>query len=187
MKAEFDAIFKFQINQPVRHKGDTKNDYSADMGLLVLERHLIESEDADNNRTYEKAYVCRMIRFSGSGDLARFQERELMSIADHTKEQLDRQQESNEMRNDCKMVEKEIMQIFDVTKEDYLYEIVNGTPDTSKKFRWSGFKIDDTGATLLVTESLFTASTRNPSGNELKVKRESREWTAKNQFQKVTQ
>lgn len=80
--ATFNTIFKYKINDEVMHRGDTKS-YTADMGLLVLNRVLIESEDDESNKIYERFYHCRMIRFSGSGDIAKFSEKELMSIGEY--------------------------------------------------------------------------------------------------------
>jgi hypothetical protein len=178
----FNLQFKFKINDSVRHRGDNhKRD--SDMGLLVLERHLIESLDAEDKVTYERSYVCRMIRWSGSGDLARFNERELISVADHDAQKIKEDVEHDSMRRSAKMVEREIMEYFGISKEDYLYEIVNGVPDDTKKFRMSGFSQDESGIKLFVTESIFTAANRKAEGQKLEAER--REWTSKDQFVKV--
>lgn len=43
LKQVFESNFKFEIGQTVHHKADTHK-YDNDMGVLVLERVLIESE-----------------------------------------------------------------------------------------------------------------------------------------------
>jgi len=117
----FDGKFKFQINQSLRHKGDSKESYSADMGLLVLERHIIESEDDDGNRLYERAYVCRTIQFSGSGQLMRFSEKELMTVEEHEIERENVKAQSQKMRNEVRQMQKEVYEAFGISEESVIY------------------------------------------------------------------
>ncbi len=174
LKTIFEQNFKFAINEEVRHKGDTKS-YTADMGLLVLQRVLTESEDDNNNQIYERFYHCRMIKFSGSGEIARFSEKELMTIKEYEEKKLKDDFERTQMREDAKRVEKEIMELFDITKEDYVFLIKNGKPDKSKKFRMSGFHISGEGIKILLRESLLTVNNED-------VKRESVEVLSKGDF-----
>lgn len=179
LSAMFSETFKFSINEEVRHRGDTKA-YTADMGLLVLQRVITQSEDDSENNTYERFYHCRMIRFSGSGDIARFSEKELMSIKEYEEKKMKDDFERDSMRQDAKRVEKEVMELFGVTKEDYLYlKDVSGQIDKSKKFRMTGFGIEEKTVKLFLTESLMTAS-KNDS-----VKREHKEVKSKDEFEKV--
>lgn len=175
----FADTFKFLINQEVRHRGDTKQ-YTADMGLLVLQRCIIESEDDNNNKTYERFYHCRMIRFSGSGDVARFSEKELISIKEYEEKKMKDDFEREQMRQDAKRVEKEVMELFGVTKDDYLYlKDENGNVDKSKRFRMSGFAIDEKGVRLHLRESLMTAAKND------EVKRDSKDISSKDDFVKA--
>jgi len=180
IQALFNDKFKFKINEEVRHRGDTKG-YSADMGLLVLKRILLESQDTEENFIYERHYHCRMIRFSGSGDIATFIEKELMSIQEYTEKKVQDEFETNQHRNEAKRVEAEVLELFDVTKEEYLYlKDEAGNVDKSKKYRMTGFSIDETGVKMSLTESIITAS------NNEKVKREQRYVSSKDEFEKVT-
>lgn len=111
----FKDLFKFEVHQDVRHKGDTKS-HMADMGLLVLERRIIETEDDDGNKIYNRQYVCRMTRFSGSGDLAAFKESELMSIEEYNVLSIKRENQRNEQRDKLRQMEKEIYTYFGVAK-----------------------------------------------------------------------
>jgi hypothetical protein len=120
-----------------------------------------------------------MIRFSGSGDIGRFSERELQSIEEYKDKKLKSELENIEMRNEARQVEKEIMELFEINKEDYVYLIKNGEVDRSKKFRMCGFKTIDGIIELLLTESLLTA------GNNDKVKRDSAWVSSKDQFVKI--
>lgn len=183
MKEVFNQQFKFKMNERVRHKGDTHK-YDADMGLLIIQRELVEQLNSDGESIFERYYVCRMIRWSGSGDLGRFKETEIMNVDDYNELKHKEDSERDDMRRQGRMIEKEIMEIFGVSKEDYLHEVVDGKPDTNKKFRITGFKTDDKGIAVYATESLFTAQSRTGEGK--KVEPEKREWFSKSQFQKVS-
>ncbi len=174
LKNVFSENFKFEINEEVRHRGDTKS-YTADMGLLILQRVLIESEDDSEKHTYERVYHCRMIRFSGSGDIARFSEKELMSIKEYEEKKIKDDFERNQMREDAKKVEKEVMELFDITKEDYVFLLKDGEADKTKKFRLSGFHISNEGIKLILRESLLTVKNED-------VKRDSVEVLSKGEF-----
>jgi hypothetical protein len=182
MKELFEQQFKFRMNERVRHKGDTHK-YDADMGLLIIQRELVEQLNSDGESCFERYYVCRMIRWSGSGDLGRFKETEIMNVEDYNNLKIQEDSDRDDMRRQGRMIEKEIFEIFGVNKEDYLYEVINGTPDTTKKFRVTGFKNDDKGVAIYATESLFTAQSRTGEGK--KIEAEKREWFSKSQFQKV--
>lgn len=180
IQSMFNETFKFSINDEVRHKGDTKG-YTADMGLLVLKRVLIESQDDDGGFNYERFYHCRMIRFSGSGDMAQFSEKELMSIKEYTEKKVKDEFEMNQHRDESKRVEKEVMELFNITKEDYVHlKDESGNTDTTKKYRMTGFSIDQHGTKLSLTESLMTAS-KNEN-----VKREQKYVSSKDEFVKVS-
>jgi len=176
----FDGKFKFQINQSLRHKGDSKESYSADMGLLVLERHIIESEDDDGNRLYERAYVCRTIQFSGSGQLMRFSEKELMTVEEHEIERENVKAQSQKMRNEVRQMQKEVYEAFGISEESVIYlNDSEGNALTDKKFRVSGFSNGDGEISISLREMLMSLD-KKPSGEYVKV-------TSKNQFQLVTQ
>lgn len=116
----FDSLFKFAVNQELRHKGDTK-EYSNDMGLLVLHRIISESVDDDGNRQFSRFYHCRMIRFSGSGEIAQFSEKELISIPEYLALQIERKQESEDMRENAQQIQSDVYKAFGVTKASRVY------------------------------------------------------------------
>lgn len=114
----FNEQFKFSLNQEVRHKGDSKIGLGNgnDMGLLVLVRELEESSDDDGNVHYSRYYICRMIRYSGSGDIAKFKESELMSIQEYTLKQIQDAQQHEDILNNTKMMTQEIFDSFGVRR-----------------------------------------------------------------------
>jgi hypothetical protein len=174
LKTMFDQNFKFSSNETVRHRADTKS-ITADMGLLILQRVLVESLDDENNSVYERFYHCRMIKFSGSGEVARFSEKELMSLKEYEENKMKEDFERNQMRQDAKRVEEEVMELFDIEKEDYVYLIKEGQPDKSKKYRMSGFHVSNEGIKLSLRESLLTV-------NNQEVQRERVEVSSKDEF-----
>lgn len=135
----FNKQFKFSINQELRHKGDSKGSFQSDMGLLVLERHLIEECDDDGNVQFTRNYVCRMIRFSGSGDIARFKESELMSIYDFNKKVVQEEQEREDMRNEAYAVKQEVFKSFGVNRGTEVYLKNGDVVDTASIYKVTGF------------------------------------------------
>jgi hypothetical protein len=176
----FDSKFKFQINQSLRHKGDSKEAFSSDMGLLVLERHVIETEDDDGNRLYERSYVCRSIQFSGSGQLIRFSEKELMTVEEHEVERERVKEQGQRMRNEVRQMQKETYAAFGITEETILYlKDVDGNVDETKKYRVSGFSSGDGELSISLREMLMSLD-KKPQHEYIKV-------TSKDQFQIVNQ
>jgi hypothetical protein len=148
----FNRLFKFQVGQQLRHKGDTK-DYSADMGLLVTARVLVEQKDDDNSVTFRREYHCRMIRFSGSGEIAAFREHELMTVEEYTQQKVQDEAERNRMRNEVKQTEKEIHEAFGVDFSTRVYlKDANGNVDKSSVFRYSGFSFTNGKPEMTLTE-----------------------------------
>lgn len=84
-KELFDSQFKFQVNQSVKHRGDTKEKHVSDLGLLILNRVIIEELDDDGESRFNRMYQCRVLRFSGSGDVISFKESELMSEEEYVR------------------------------------------------------------------------------------------------------
>jgi hypothetical protein len=117
LKQIFDELFKYKNTESLRHRGDNKNSYSTDMGLLVLHRSIIEDVDDEGNQTFERVYHCRVVRFSGSGEIMSFKERELMSMAEYHEAQLNEEKSRNEMRQEMKRTEAEIFNAYGVNKE----------------------------------------------------------------------
>jgi len=150
----FDQLFKFKTGQDVRHKGDSKS-HSADLGLLILHRLIYESVDDNGDHKYERYYVCRMIRFSGSGETAQFRETELLSIQEYEMEVLHREDDRNHMRAEMRSAQNEIHALFKVTSGTLLY-LKNelGEVDKLKKYRVSGWSKGDGRPTISVTEVL---------------------------------
>jgi hypothetical protein len=150
----FDSTFKYQVGQQLRHRGDTK-DYSTDMGLLVLSRIMIESKDDDNSVTYRREYHCRVVRFSGSGDVMAFKEHELMTIEEYTTQNVKDEADRNRMRNEVKQVEKEVFEVFGVTPESKLFlKDASGNVDKSAVYRPTGFEFKEGTPGLHLTEVL---------------------------------
>ena len=139
----FNEQFKFNLNQEVRHKGDNKNAMSSDMGLLVLRRSLEENSDDDGNVHYTRNYICRMIRFSGSGDLAQFKESELLTMEEYNKMTIKAEQEREDMRNEMYATKQEIFKSFGVNRGTEVYikriEGEKAVVDKSSIYKVTGF------------------------------------------------
>lgn len=171
----FNENFKYEVNQQLRHRGDSKG-YSADMGLLVLHRLMYESCDDDGNKTYARYYVCRLVKFSGSGETAQFQEKELMTIEDYERQRMKDEADRNRMRNEVRQIQKEVYSAFGVSEEDYLkLKDENGKLIEDKKFRLSGFSLADNVPKITVREVLQSL--------DRKIDNPSKELTSKDQFE----
>jgi hypothetical protein len=176
LQSVFNNLFKYQVSQELRHRGDTKS-FTADMGLFVNSRVLVETVDDDGNKLYERLYICRVIRFSGSGEQFQFREKELMTIEEYTIKQVHDNEERNQMQNNARQTEKEIYAAFGVTKDTHVYmkdEFGNVLKD--KKFRPSGFSLMNEKMELSLTEVITTTE---------KVERERKTVTSKDQFQVI--
>lgn len=138
-KELFDSQFKFMINQEVRHKGDTKNGHSSDMGLLVLSRFLAEDVDDDGNTHFHKHYQCRMIRFSGSGDTQNFIEKELLSMKEYNEKMIDQEDERNWMRQQMKDTGESIFALFGVKRYTEVYLKKDGVVDKTATYKVTGW------------------------------------------------
>lgn len=138
-KQLFNEQFKFALNLEVRHKGDNKHGMSSDMGLLILRRNLEENSDDDGNIHFTRNYICRMIRFSGSGDLAQFKESELMTISEYNERAVKEDQEREEMRNDMYATRQEIFKSFGVQRGTEVYLKNGESIDKSNVYKVTGF------------------------------------------------
>lgn len=155
----FNEQFKFKLNQEVRHKGDNKNGNSSDMGLLILQRHLEEECDDDGNSHFVRNYVCRMIRFSGSGDLAKFKESELMTITDYNIRAIKDEQEREEMRNEMYNSQKEIFDSFGVKRGTEVYLKNGDNVDKENIYKVSGYSTDKNETLLHLRKALGEGKT----------------------------
>lgn len=136
----FDRQFKFQCGQTLRHKGDKKEYGSNDVGILVLARNLSQ-EINENSLIFERTYHCRMIAFSGSGQIINFREHELQTIEEWQLNSVSQEVERNLMRNDMNRLEDDILKQFDLSKHDRFYlKDSTGQVDKAKEFRMNGFK-----------------------------------------------
>lgn len=183
----FNDKFKFQLSQQLRHKGDSKGrHFDADCGLLVLARVVEESiQSGTLEPIYELTYHCRSIQFSGSNQIHKFYEHELMSMEEFNEQRIRDENWREEMKADMRRAEKEIMELFEVTKDDYLYLKKDGVVDKSKKYRvtgWGtgGFQHD--GPHLQLTESILTAN-KDPESD--KIQRERPTVKSKDDFEKA--
>lgn len=138
MKELFDSKFKFKINQELRHKGDSKHSFSADMGLLVLERHIEEVQDDDGNRIFRRCYICRLIRFSGSGDLARFAEQELIDLEEHNKKSAERESMMEETRRSFKLLKDKVFKNLGIKRGAKIYLKKDGKLDKTSVYTVDG-------------------------------------------------
>ncbi len=136
LKSIFEDLFKFKYNESVKHKGDNKGNMSSDMGLLILHRELVEVVNDENIHTYEKHYYCRVIRFSGSGDIMRFKENELMSIREYDEEQIKNEFERNAMRDEMRKIQQEVYKAFGVDKNS----ILKLKAEPEKEYSVTGFQ-----------------------------------------------
>jgi hypothetical protein len=135
----FQSVFRFGIDAQVRHKADTKDKHgiSADMGMLVIKRFIVEAMTGDGDITYEKMYQCRLIKYSGSGDVVTFNEHELMSIQEWMEESVKQENEFKEIREIQRDVEKLVYGKFNVQKGEE-FKLKNKPPEC--RFKASGFK-----------------------------------------------
>ncbi len=138
-KQLFNQQFKFALNLEVRHKGDNKHGMSSDMGLLVLRRVLDENSDDDGNVHFTRNYICRMIRFSGSGDLAQFKESELMTIEEYNKRAVEEEQQREDMRNDMHTTKQEVFNSFGVQRGTEVYLKKGDVLDKGNIYKVTGF------------------------------------------------
>lgn len=167
-KELFDSQFKFKINDDVRHKGDSKGDsFSSDLGLLVLSRTLEEAADDDGNCHYLRIYVCRMIKFSGSGDLARFKESELMTMEEYNRKKIYDEQQREDMRNQMYASKKAIFASFGVQKGTEVYLKINEIVDKTKVYAVSGYSTGKDDGTYLI---LRMEAGEGKTCNEVRVK-----------------
>ncbi len=174
-KLLFDEMFKYKNNQELRHRGDSKS-YSADMGLLVLHRLIHESVDDDGKKQYERSYVCRLVKFSGSGEVAQFREKELITIQEYERNSLEREADRNRMRNEVRQTQREIYDAFGVKEEDYFrLKDTNGNIIDDKKYRVTGFSMSEGTAKITIRESLTSL--------DKKVEAETKEITSKEQLE----
>ena len=134
----FDELFKYQGNQELRHKGDTKGSI-ADMGLFVLSRYLVETTDDDGKKLYERSYMCRMVKFSGSGETAHFREKELMTVDEYNQRSTEEETKRNRRREEARQIQDEIYKAFGVDERTELYLKKDGKVDKSVIYKVSGF------------------------------------------------
>jgi|JI10StandDraft_1071094.scaffolds.fasta_scaffold21316_13 hypothetical protein len=172
----FNTQFKFSLNEEVRHKGDNKHGMSSDMGLLILRRILEENSDDDNNVHFTRNYICRMIRFSGSGDLAQFKESELLTVKEYNERAVKDEQEREYMRNDIYNVTKEIFDSFGVKRSTEIYLKNGEIIDKENVYKVTGFKQDGDGTMLIARmvagEGKTTDEVRIKSKSEFVLKSE---------------
>ena len=135
----FNEQFRFEINQEVRHRADFKANFSSDLGLLVIQRVLEEQSDDDGNVNFSRMYTCRLIRFSGSGDLARFKESELMTIEEYNRKAVLEEQEREDMRNEMYETKKEIFASFGVKRGTEVYLKDGDNIDKTFVYKVTGF------------------------------------------------
>lgn len=173
----FDKLFKFTIGQQLRHKGDTK-DYTADMGLLVIARVLIQSQDEPDSLKFERVYHCRMLRFSGSGDINSFKEHELINIEEYTKQKVKDEAERKRMRDEVRVLQTEVEQAFGVNENQRVYlKGEDGAPDKSRTYRVTGFEFKEGRPSLYLTEVLMSL--------DKKIERETKTVSSKDEFEIV--
>ncbi|MDB5240914.1 MAG: hypothetical protein JWP57_1539 [Spirosoma sp.] len=147
IESVFDTLFKFSVGQELRHKGDSK-DRIADMGLLVLKRVMFENQDDDGNRGFERAYHCRLVKYSGSGEIGQFSERELLTVDEYDQEVADREQKQTERREKMRVLQEDIYKAFGVTKHSRI--TLKSDPET--QYRVSGWGTGKDGSRLHLTE-----------------------------------
>lgn len=132
----FNKVFRFKVGDSVRHKADTK-DWSADMGLLVTARYLMEERgDGNNEIIFKRLYECRMIKFAGSGERGHFREHELMTLDEYAEFQSQQRERTSEIQNESRQTQKEVYNAFGVTKDTHVR--LKSDP-TGKEYRPCGY------------------------------------------------
>ena len=136
----FDQQFKFQVGQTLRHKGDKKEYGANDVGVFVLAL-VMQQELHDNSLIFERSYHCRIIAFSGSGQIFNFKEHELQTIQEWQQSAVNQEVERNMLRSDCTQLEGDILNQFGLSKQDRFYlKNSDGEVDNTKEFRMNGFR-----------------------------------------------
>lgn len=174
-KQLFNEQFKFALNLEVRHKGDNKHGMSSDMGLLVLRRVLEENSDDDGNVHFTRNYICRMIRFSGSGDLAQFKESELMTIEEYNRRAVEEEQQREDMRNDMYATKQEVFNSFGVKRGTEVYLKNGDTVDKENIYKVTGFSMNKEETILILRKEAGEGKTLD----EVRVK-------SKSEFELIT-
>ncbi len=142
---------------------------SSDMGLLVLQRFLIENADDDGNSHFTRNYNCRMIKFSGSGDVANFKESELMTMHDYNQRSVELQQEREEMRNNMYTITKEIFDSFGVKRNTQVYLKNGDVVDKANIYKVTGYARNSQETILLLRQEAGEGKTTD----EVRVKSKS--------------
>lgn len=172
-KQIFDSQFKYAINSELRHRGDFKS-LNSDMGLFVISR-MIEEQIADGGEsTYSRFYICRMIRFSGSGELAKFSENELISVEEYEKKTMEQEMNRKQRHREMEDGINEIFEYFKVSRNDKVYLNKGGMADRSTLYKVSGCQS---------TQELGLSLTLRPVENGKSLSKESIVVTNPNQFQ----
>jgi len=166
----FDSQFRYKIEQEVRHKADTKSEFSADMGLLVLHRYIVEEKERDGSSSFKYRYLCRMIKFSGSGGTGEFTEGELMSVDEYEQARIERQERHHNMRERMKELQKEIYDSFEVEKGAMYYLREEGRREfnKTKKYKLVGWTKEKNSVCVKFRE-MFTFDTLGEDMKEIEV------------------
>lgn len=126
----FDQFFKHRIEDSVYHKSDTRSELGADLGLLIVAREMKqiktdtmcqETGNLISSFSYDKIYICRMIRYGGSGEIGAFRELELMSQEDYDIMVAIRTDEKNKAREEVRRRSNEIFAHFGVRRGEFVY------------------------------------------------------------------
>jgi hypothetical protein len=169
----FEQQFKFKLNESVKHRGDKTEGFSSDMGLLVLNRALVEEADDYGNINYSKQYACRMIRFSGSGQISFFNEKELYALDEYTEQSVKDKIRRDEIHHEMNESKNEVYKSFGVKMGTKVYLTKDGAADKSKVYVVAGFRQDKNGTILNLRdeagEGATTAKTDIKSKSEFEV------------------
>lgn len=142
----FTSAFKYDLNQELRHRGDGGK-HSADMGVWVHSRCIVQ-EMADTEVVFKRLYQCRLIKFSGSGEMATFNENELMTVTEWNEKHMEEENEREAMRQEMNQITKMIFKEFNVER----FEEIRIAGEGDKIFKVSGFKGEKGKYQLIVRE-----------------------------------
>ncbi len=163
---ELSKKFKFGLSEQVYHKADTKGGI-ADLGLLVKGRMLLEECDAEKHPVYHRKYICRMVKFSGSGEVAWFDEHELVSRDEHSLLQERLEEERREVRRMVQETQEDFYQSFGLSKNSKVYLVIDGKVDKTFIYKASGWRNKRGETPVLTLKPIAKAGLPTPKDVEV--------------------
>lgn len=128
----FDTVFKFKLDQEVRHKADNKSSYGT-VGMIVMSREIQQTSNSDGANTFDRIYTCRLFSYSDNARIIMVKETELMSQEEYKKRQAEVEAEMEEQRRITREYSNRVFQSFGVNRGCVVYlkngeEVDESTP-----------------------------------------------------------